>query len=175
MFQRRHCISVATCPSRKKLSFHRTKRTTGQKGCHFDRRRRTCRRSGEIRCSTTTANPPPTLRSRSILGDHLNLHQRILRQSRNRHRRPCRRHHALRRKILRINLIHRRKVAHRLQKHGRLHHMEHVQPGLRQHSLHVLQHPRRLFRNSAGNQLPRSRIQRHLPRRKQHIPHPYCL
>ena len=51
----------------------------------------------------------------------------------------------------------------------------HMQSGLRQHRLHVLEHPHRLLRNTAGNQLPGRRIKRNLPRSKQHVPNPHSL
>ena len=76
------------------------------------------------------------------------------------------------RKILCVNLIHGRKVRHRLQKYSALHHVRQVQTRMCQHCLQVFQHLRCLLDNGAWHKAPRFWIDGNLPRRKQQVADP---
>ena len=74
-----------------------------------------------------------------------------------------------------IDLVHRGKVVHALQKHRRLHHIHQIKSRFSKHGLDVLKHANRLFLDAAGNKLSRRGINRNLSRGKQRIANPHSL
>src|SRR5207248_3328250 len=94
---------------------------------------------------------------------YLNLHQRVLRESRHLYGRPSRRDRAVRGHTARIHLVHCGKIAHVLKEDRGLYHVGQPAACRGEHRCNVLEHSLCLLANSTFYQDSCSRIQRNLP------------